>query len=163
MSRVTPHSSTEPKGKTSGRRATKSSKRPSKPSKRSRKVAPRKNGAALQTILPNGRGFEFGLAEIIYPIKPATFFRTYWERKPLIINRRNRNYYRDLLTLEDIDQVITSMNLPYPEIELVNAKDPIGRNQYVRNNNSIDVAKLCLLYTSPSPRDQRGSRMPSSA
>ena len=24
-------------------------------------------------------------------------------------------------------------------------------------------ADLCLLYTSPSPRDQRGSRMPSSA
>ena len=24
-------------------------------------------------------------------------------------------------------------------------------------------AKTCLLYTSPSPRDQRGSRMPSSA
>ena len=25
------------------------------------------------------------------------------------------------------------------------------------------IIKLCLLYTSPSPRDQRGSRMPSSA
>ena len=25
------------------------------------------------------------------------------------------------------------------------------------------VADTCLLYTSPSPRDQRGSRMPSSA
>ena len=25
------------------------------------------------------------------------------------------------------------------------------------------IAKPCLLYTSPSPRDQRGSRMPSSA
>ena len=25
------------------------------------------------------------------------------------------------------------------------------------------IAKGCLLYTSPSPRDQRGSRMPSSA
>ena len=24
-------------------------------------------------------------------------------------------------------------------------------------------ARICLLYTSPSPRDQRGSRMPSSA
>ena len=24
-------------------------------------------------------------------------------------------------------------------------------------------AQVCLLYTSPSPRDQRGSRMPSSA
>ena len=27
----------------------------------------------------------------------------------------------------------------------------------------ITGAKCCLLYTSPSPRDQRGSRMPSSA
>ena len=27
----------------------------------------------------------------------------------------------------------------------------------------IDEARTCLLYTSPSPRDQRGSRMPSSA
>ena len=26
-----------------------------------------------------------------------------------------------------------------------------------------DETKDCLLYTSPSPRDQRGSRMPSSA
>ena len=31
---------------------------------------------------------------------------------------------------------------------------PIDRNDYT---------KACLLYTSPSPRDQRGSRMPSSA
>ena len=30
-------------------------------------------------------------------------------------------------------------------------------------NNAILVAEVCLLYTSPSPRDQRGSRMPSSA
>ena len=27
----------------------------------------------------------------------------------------------------------------------------------------LNGRKLCLLYTSPSPRDQRGSRMPSSA
>ena len=27
----------------------------------------------------------------------------------------------------------------------------------------VDEDKPCLLYTSPSPRDQRGSRMPSSA
>ena len=31
----------------------------------------------------------------------------------------------------------------------------------IKNANTI--AKFCLLYTSPSPRDQRGSRMPSSA
>ena len=33
------------------------------------------------------------------------------------------------------------------------------------NTSSISITRLasCLLYTSPSPRDQRGSRMPSSA
>ena len=29
--------------------------------------------------------------------------------------------------------------------------------------HGLDFAEVCLLYTSPSPRDQRGSRMPSSA
>ena len=29
--------------------------------------------------------------------------------------------------------------------------------------HGLGKAKDCLLYTSPSPRDQRGSRMPSSA
>ena len=30
-------------------------------------------------------------------------------------------------------------------------------------NNQVGNSTTCLLYTSPSPRDQRGSRMPSSA
>ena len=29
--------------------------------------------------------------------------------------------------------------------------------------NRVQQHQICLLYTSPSPRDQRGSRMPSSA
>ena len=52
--------------------------------------------------------------------------------------------------------------------------DAPGHQKYIGNLlagvSSIDVGLLvvacdqgCLLYTSPSPRDQRGSRMPSSA
>ena len=33
----------------------------------------------------------------------------------------------------------------------------------VLQESYIRIFKSCLLYTSPSPRDQRGSRMPSSA
>ena len=35
--------------------------------------------------------------------------------------------------------------------------------KYVTNYEKGTDDKVCLLYTSPSPRDQRGSRMPSSA
>ena len=43
-----------------------------------------------------------------------------------------------------------------------------GTDVAVIDGNSIAMmqgpaAEACLLYTSPSPRDQRGSRMPSSA
>ena len=33
----------------------------------------------------------------------------------------------------------------------------------IRGARNLGFLSLCLLYTSPSPRDQRGSRMPSSA
>ena len=37
------------------------------------------------------------------------------------------------------------------------------RQALLRGNAYLEKKKNCLLYTSPSPRDQRGSRMPSSA
>ena len=39
----------------------------------------------------------------------------------------------------------------------------VGRVVVVDNGSTDDTAKLCLLYTSPSPRDGLLSRMPSSA
>ena len=45
----------------------------------------------------------------------------------------------------------------YPTVVTsVIALEKIGKEDH-------SVSKVCLLYTSPSPRDQRGSRMPSSA
>ena len=43
------------------------------------------------------------------------------------------------------------------------SKGPVGA--YLDHEGIVALAKSkgCLLYTSPSPRDQRGSRMPSSA
>ena len=41
---------------------------------------------------------------------------------------------------------------------------PLGRIQWEEVRGvCVAVVVICLLYTSPSPRDQRGSRMPSSA
>ena len=37
------------------------------------------------------------------------------------------------------------------------------KNTFRIANQAVEKAGHCLLYTSPSPRDQRGSRMPSSA
>jgi len=44
-----------------------------------------------------------------------------------------------------------------------NIIDVAGEASVKEGNNEIALVNFCLLYTSPSPRDQRGSRMPSSA
>ena len=42
--------------------------------------------------------------------------------------------------------------------------DPGSGESLIQNvSRTIGAEYTCLLYTSPSPRDQRGSRMPSSA
>ena len=41
----------------------------------------------------------------------------------------------------------------------VGSRDGVGMGNPVMSTDGL----ICLLYTSPSPRDQRGSRMPSSA
>ena len=47
------------------------------------------------------------------------------------------------------------------EIKLLNKQLKEVRNK--RNEIHNDIIRYCLLYTSPSPRDLRLSRMPSSA
>ena len=47
-----------------------------------------------------------------------------------------------------------------PEFKLGNNKSIQG---HIDSDESGHYVYTCLLYTSPSPRDQRGSRMPSSA
>ena len=59
--------------------------------------------------------------------------------------------------------------LPRVWLELASTYSACGKwdeqIQSLKNASSINPrwGEICLLYTSPSPRDQRGSRMPSSA
>ena len=69
-----------------------------------------------------------------------------------------------------IDQPITSVEVmsAEPELDAASAQEE-AQTEYLSTGNvmagrvTILQPEGCLLYTSPSPRDQRGARMPSSA
>ena len=70
--------------------------------------------------------------------------------------------------MEGIDATITktsgsqnTVSLSYPSLnrEIIISYEPTSPYKII----SFDESYPCLLYTSPSPRDQRGYRMPSSA
>ena len=69
--------------------------------------------------------------------------------------------YSDALSEEAIDEIVkadipdvSKHNLNYDGTRAIDG----GAAEFRKG-----IASGCLLYTSPSPRDQRGSRMPSSA
>ena len=74
-------------------------------------------------------------------------------QKPLIIPHRGGSNIVPENTLHGLQMVI-SEGFTHFETDLRMSKDG---EIFLHHDDS------CLLYTSPSPRDQRGSRMPSSA
>ena len=83
---------------------------------------------------------------ILHPLTLEQFYSQHWEQSPLHIERSNHEYFSELLSVADIEALLSAGNQFFPDVQLVNA--------------NVDI---CLLYTSPSPRDATLSRMPSSA
>ena len=58
----------------------------------------------------------------------------------------------DIFEVGTVGTIIQLLRLPDGTVKVL-----------VEGKKRVRINELCLLYTSPSPRDQRGSRMPSSA
>ena len=86
-----------------------------------------------------------------------------WERIKNIIIRLKKNFPNTLLSLDTRKSYVMEKGIENG-VDIIN--DVSGLNF---DNKSFDVINskntpfICLLYTSPSPRDKRQSRMPSSA
>lgn len=93
---------------------------------------------------------DYSLRWIIDPVDPAAFFGEHWEAAPLVVTRGRPDYFAGLLSLADIDRVITTMNLCHPDITMVNAAQEVGGSQYTYRSGMIDVAKLYQLFADGS-------------
>ncbi len=50
----------------------------------------------------------FDFARVLAPVSPETFFAEHWERKPLLLERGEGGYYAGLMTLDDVDFILTT-------------------------------------------------------
>lgn len=86
------------------------------------------------------------LAWLINPISPDQFFANYWEKRTLVVRRDQPNYFQQLLTLEELDRVITTLDRRYPDITLKNASRAVTAADYTVRGNTLDVAKVYQLF-----------------
>src|SRR5690242_10739269 len=57
-------------------------------------------------------GARQAFARLIDPIASEQFVADYWEKRPLVIPRHDAAYYRELLTLADVDDILGWAAIP---------------------------------------------------
>ncbi|MCX5421458.1 cupin domain-containing protein [Streptomyces sp. NBC_00078] len=61
----------------------------------------------------------FDLERLIHPVEVKRFINEHWEQKPLYIERQEPAYYADLLTLDDVDRLLTLSGPSFDTIRVV--------------------------------------------
>jgi ribosomal protein L16 Arg81 hydroxylase len=59
------------------------------------------------------------LSQLIHPLDEETFRQDYWERRPLVMHRDDPGYYADLLTLDDVDHVLSLTGIGLDSVRVV--------------------------------------------
>ena len=109
-----------------------------------------------QEDLMSALGVQDASVKVLVPVRDKT-------------KRRDRSTSRTRLTVEEKKQSIRESRARTRSRSRSNSRPSrVGRDSSASRSVTPSIGHLsrtsdCLLYTSPSPRDQRGSRMPSSA
>ena len=90
------------------------------------------------------------IARLVAPTTLETFYAEYWEKKALVIRRGDPRAYASLVTLEDIDRVITTFHLSHPDVMMANATREVTTGDYTFADNSIDIVRLYQQFASGS-------------
>jgi ribosomal protein L16 Arg81 hydroxylase len=83
---------------------------------------------------------------LISPVSKKEFFEQYWEKRPLVVRRQQRYYFDRLLSLEEVDRVLTTLDRRYPDICLKNAATRVTPEDYTLAGGALDVARLYQLF-----------------
>jgi ribosomal protein L16 Arg81 hydroxylase len=83
---------------------------------------------------------------LISPVGKEVFFSEYWERQPLVVRRQRPDYYSGLLSLDEVDRVLTTLDLGYPRITLKNAARDVAAADYTIRGDHLDVARVYQLF-----------------
>jgi ribosomal protein L16 Arg81 hydroxylase len=83
---------------------------------------------------------------LLDPTSKKVFFQDYWEKQPLVVKRRQPNYFSSLFSLDEVDRVLTTLDRRYPDVTLKNANADITADDYTVGGDSLDVARVYQLF-----------------
>lgn len=99
---------------------------------------------------------EFDFGYILNPLTIEDFFANYYEKKPLVIKRNQPNYYDPVLTINDVNDLLSNSDLIYPNLFMVKQSEGATHTEYTYNVTAankppiegiVDKEKLFSLFS----------------
>jgi ribosomal protein L16 Arg81 hydroxylase len=85
---------------------------------------------------------QWDIARLIAPTPVETFYAEHWEKKALVIRRSEPRAYESLVSLDDVDRVITTNHLSHPDVAMANAIREVATSDYTFDGGAIDIVRL---------------------
>jgi hypothetical protein len=101
-----------------------------------------KRPSVAGTTPPEGPSLDW----LIHPTGKEAFFAENWERTTLVVHREQSDYFSGLLSLDEVDHVLTTLGRRYPEVILKDASRKLTAEDYTTNGATLDIARVCQLF-----------------
>ncbi len=88
----------------------------------------------------------WSLETLVHPYSADEFFSGYFESERLLIQRNRPDYFAELLALDDVDRIITTLEMRYADLCVVNADSKIEISDYVNPDNTINIGRVFQLH-----------------
>lgn len=100
-------------------------------------------------IAPNAYQEPWGASVVeflIGPNSPSDFLENYFEQKPIVVLRQDSKRYKDLLSLQRIDDIISGVDLKEGQIDLTHAERSLTRADYLDGGGYADRGRIVEHY-----------------
>lgn len=85
-------------------------------------------------------------ADLIQPISLEMFYKNFWESQVLHIQRNNSNFFSNLFSVSDLDQVLEYSRPKGNSLRVVKSQQPISATVYENQDGSLNLNQLYTAY-----------------
>ncbi|MET8542792.1 cupin domain-containing protein [Kitasatospora sp. NPDC004799] len=86
------------------------------------------------------------LSRLLHPVSLPAFREEYWERRPLHIPRNDPEYYADLLTLDDLDGLLSRSGPDFGNVRVVREGKEVPVSELGSPGRNMTASRLEALY-----------------
>jgi hypothetical protein len=86
------------------------------------------------------------LGWLLRPLTAGDFERRYYQQRFCVIHRDAPGYYRDLLSVGDLDRVLGTHGIRHPDLQIVRFEEEIPASEYTSGEEVVDPLRAAKLF-----------------